>query len=43
MKSISAISSMLLVGTTVGLFIKSWLAPSTIEIDLTGEEYHLYL
>ncbi|WP_439883168.1 hypothetical protein ACSX1A_08340 [Pontibacter sp. MBLB2868] len=43
MKSITAISSMFILGTTFGLLINKWLVPQNIDFDLTGEDYHLYL
>jgi len=43
MKRLSTISSLLLIGTTFGFFMKGWLTPQDIEIDLTDEDVHMYL
>ncbi|WP_347159105.1 hypothetical protein [Pontibacter chitinilyticus] len=43
MKRLTTLSSLLLLGTTVGLLVKNWLAPGNLQIDLREEEYHLYL
>ncbi|WP_299757340.1 hypothetical protein [uncultured Pontibacter sp.] len=43
MRQFASISSVLLLGTSVALFVKKWLAPADINIDMTDEDYHLYL
>ncbi|WP_262710922.1 hypothetical protein [Pontibacter mangrovi] len=43
MKRIAAVSSVLLLGASVSVFINKYLSPGKIEIDLSEEEYYLYL
>ncbi|WP_262914578.1 hypothetical protein [Pontibacter vulgaris] len=43
MKRLSTISSLFLLGTTFGFIMKGLLTPHNIEIDLSDEDYHLYL
>ncbi|WP_255487942.1 hypothetical protein [Pontibacter deserti] len=43
MKRLSTISSLLLLGTTFGFFMKGWLTSHDIHIDLSEEEVHMYL
>ncbi|MER2998264.1 hypothetical protein [Pontibacter populi] len=43
MKRLSTISSLLLIGTSFGFFMKSWLTPHDMHLDLSDEEVHLYL
>lgn len=43
MTQLSAIFSLPVLGNRVGLFIHKMLAPGTIVIDLSGEDYQQYL
>ncbi|WP_255532018.1 MULTISPECIES: hypothetical protein [Pontibacter] len=43
MTRISTISSLLLIGTTFGFLMKSWLTPHDLHIDLSEENVHMYL
>ncbi|CAM3598215.1 hypothetical protein POKO110462_11340 [Pontibacter korlensis] len=43
MRQFASISSLLLLSTSVALVVRNWLAPSNISIDLSDEDYHLYL
>ncbi|WP_255594073.1 hypothetical protein [Pontibacter sp. HSC-14F20] len=43
MMRFTTISSLLLIGTTFGYFMKSWIAPEQLQMDLHEEDIHLYL
>jgi hypothetical protein len=43
MMRISTISSLLLLGTTFGFFMKGWITPEHLNMDLLEEDIHLYL
>lgn len=40
MKAITTLSSLLLIGTTVGILVKRWLSANNLQQD---KDYHLYL
>jgi hypothetical protein len=40
---ITTISSLLLLGTTFGFFVKGWVTPEQFNMDLHEEDIHLYL
>jgi hypothetical protein len=40
---ISTISSLLLIGTTLGYLMKGWLTPSEVQNNLSDEDTPMYL
>lgn len=43
MMRFTTLSSLFLLGTTFGYFVKGWVAPEQFEMDLHDEDIHLYL
>ncbi|MCP2045158.1 hypothetical protein [Pontibacter sp. HSC-36F09] len=43
MMRFTKISSLLLIGTTFGFFMKGWMSPEQLQMDLHEEDIHLYL
>lgn len=43
MKRLSSLSSIVMFSAAAGLVLKKWFAPHDIVLDLSGEDYDMYL